>query len=141
ELLTENPKSIVFCHFKETIAYYKSLLGNQAYYIKGDDKRDLPLVLQTKGDKPLIATYSLKEGINLQFYNQVIFHTLPLAYRDFVQAVGRVYRTGQEKSVEIKILVNQAFEVDPLVVQILKRKTDVLRYIRQDITLLRRFAR
>lgn len=140
EFLADNPKSIVFCHFKETVAYYKSLLGNQAYYIKGDDKRDLPLVLQTKGDKPLIATYSLKEGVNLQFYNQIIFHTLPLAYRDFVQAVGRVYRAGQENPVSMKVLVNRAFETDPLVVQILKKKADVLRYIRQDKNLFRRFT-
>lgn len=132
ELLKEHPKTIVFCFFRETVEYYKNLLQHQAYYITGDNKKDLELILKYH-DKPVVSTFSLKEGVNLQTYNRIIFHTLPLAYRDFYQSLGRVHRAGQTKPVDVYILHIHNVEpsIDRAVFRILSKKQDVLKYLKE----------
>jgi len=128
DFLKDNPKTIVFVYFKDTVEAYKKHLKNKAYYITGGNKKDLQKVL-SKGDKPVIATFSLKEGANLQHYNNIVFHTLPLAYRDYQQSVGRIYRAGQKKHCNIYILLQQ--DIDYAVRTILKEKGDVLSFFKK----------
>jgi len=130
DFITDNPKTIIFVYFLETVEEYKKRLGNKAYYITGQDKKDLEKILKY-ADKPVITTYSLKEGVNLQFYNYVVFHTLPLAYRDYVQAIGRVYRSGQSKNVVVYNLLQA--NIDYVVYKILKQKKSVYDIFRREV--------
>lgn len=128
DYLQDNPKTLVFVYFKDTLNYYKKLLANKAYFISGEDKSDLNSIL-TKADKPVIATYSLKEGTNLQAYKNIVFHTLPLAYRDMVQAIGRVYRAGQNSHVNLVYLFSS--KVDRQVYGILRSKKSVQDFFKE----------
>jgi len=130
DYIQDNPRTLVFVYFLETIEEYKKRLGNKAYYITGQDKKDLEKILKY-ADKPVVATYSLKEGINLQAYHSIVFHTLPLAYRDYVQSVGRVYRSGQNKRVIIYNLLQA--DIDYVVYNILRRKKSVYDMFRKEV--------
>lgn len=128
DFIEDNPKTIVFVYFKDTLNYYKDKLKDKAYYISGDDKKDLHSVL-TKADKPVIATYSLKEGTNLQAYKNIVFHTLPLSYRDMVQAIGRIHRAGQTSHTNLYYLFSS--KIDSQVYDILKNKQSVQEFFKK----------
>jgi SNF2 family DNA or RNA helicase len=83
-----------------------------------------------KQDKPIISTYAMGEGANLQKgYKNIIFASLPLKYIDLEQAIGRVYRTGQTKKVAIYYLLQNG--IDKTVLNILKNKRNVVEYLRK----------
>ena len=83
-----------------------------------------------KQDKPVISTYAMGEGANLQRgYKNIIFASLPLKYIDLEQAIGRVYRTGQDKKVAVYYLIQNG--IDKAVLRILKSKRNVVEYLRR----------
>jgi SNF2 family DNA or RNA helicase len=129
DFLEDNPSTIVFCLFKEPVKKLKEKLGDKAYFISGEFRKDFDNALQRQ-DKPIICTYALKEGANLQKYNNVVYLAPPLAYRDFQQSLARVYRTGQERKVSVyKLLQNS---IDFKVYNILKNKASVYDYLRKE---------
>jgi len=98
------------------------------YAITGEYRQDFDNALQ-KQDKPIITTYALKEGANLQQYKNVVFLAPPLSYRDYNQSLSRVYRTGQKNKVTIyKILQNG---IDYKIYGILENKASVYDYLRK----------
>jgi superfamily II DNA or RNA helicase len=128
DFLEDNPKTIVFSLFKTPVEYIREKSKSNFYYITGDDKKDLEKAINY-ADKPLIATYSLKEGANLQKYQNIIFLTLPLSYRDFHQSIARVHRTGQKEKVGLYILLGSS--IDNQVYEILKTKKSIHEYYRE----------
>jgi hypothetical protein len=125
EFLKDNPDTVVFSNF---VAPVKELTKHvDGYFITGDDKKQL-VECVNKQDKPLIATYCIKEGLNLQRYRNVVFLSLPLAYRDYVQSLSRVYRAGQKNKVVVYHLLGNA--IDNKVYQILQAKKDVTDVLR-----------
>jgi len=129
EFLEDNPNTIVFSLFKEPTELIKRKLGDKVYLITGQYKKDFDNALQYQ-DKPIIATFALKEGANLQQYSNIVFLAPPLSYRDYQQAIARVYRTGQTKKVSLyKLLQNS---IDWKVYNIIKEKGSVYDYLRKE---------
>ena len=123
EFLENNPKTIVFSLYKTPLKIVKKRLKEECYFITGDNKRDLEKVL-LEGNKPVLSTYCINEGVDLSHYKNVVFLSLPLAYRDYYQAYSRVYRAGQKNSVYLIKLIGS--RLDRYVVKILQQKKDVL---------------
>lgn len=133
DYLDDNPRTIVFTYHLDAIKKYQERLKNHAYYITGDDKTALPEILNGNPNKPIIATYSLKEGINLQHtYHNVIYHTLPLSHRDYEQSRGRVYRIGQQEHVNVIHLMSHPFDI-LLYNIVLVEKRAVFDYLRKNV--------
>jgi len=62
----------VFSLFKEPVEKIKQTANTKVYLITGDYKKDFDNALQ-KQDKPIVSTYALKEGANLQKYSNIVF--------------------------------------------------------------------
>jgi superfamily II DNA or RNA helicase len=130
DFLEDNPDTIVFSLFREPTEQIKQKLGDRVYLITGKYRKEFDIALQ-KQDKPIIATYSLKEGANLQKYSNIVMLAPPLSYRDYQQSIARVYRTGQTKKVSIyKLLQNS---IDYKVYAIIKEKGSVYDYLRKEV--------
>ena len=132
DYLEDNPKTIVFSLFRTPVEYIREKYKDKFYYVLGDDKKDLNKALN-KADKPIIATYSLKEGANLQAYKNIVYMSLPLSYRDYYQSRGRIYRSGQKS----KVLINHLYmqPIDYEVGHILANKKELNEYVRNRIYL------
>lgn len=91
--------SIIFCRFIHEAEAISKAVGD-CYIITGSNKEHLGNAL-SKQDKPIVATYCLKEGANLQGYNQIYFYSIPVPHRDYYQSIGRVYRSGQKNKVVV----------------------------------------
>ncbi|MDK2800217.1 MAG: Helicase conserved C-terminal domain [Clostridiales bacterium] len=120
----------MFSYFIEPLQLIvKKLDRKNVYFLTGQDKRNLEDALKA-GEKPILATYCISEGINLTKYKNIIFLCLPLAWRIYEQALSRVWRYGQEDKVYLQRLIDKK-GIDTKVWQILKRKGDVLEELKQ----------
>jgi SNF2 family DNA or RNA helicase len=130
DFLSENPNTIVFSLFVDFVNKVKEKLGNKVYCITGQTPAEYRMQVIARQDKPIVSTYAMGEGANLQRgYKNVIFATLPLKYIDMEQAIGRVYRTGQDKKVAVYYLIQNG--IDKAVLRILKSKRNVVEYLRK----------
>jgi SNF2 family DNA or RNA helicase len=129
DFLEDNPDTIVFSLFKEPVENIKEKLKDDVYLITGDYRKDFDNALQ-KQDKPIVCTYALKEGANLQKYSNIVFLAPPLSFRDYHQSISRVYRTGQIKKVSIYKLLQQS--IDYRVYSIIEEKGNVYDYLRKE---------
>jgi SNF2 family DNA or RNA helicase len=130
DFLSENPNTIVFTYFIDFVNKVRERFGNKAYYITGQTPAEYRMQVIAKQDKPIISTYAMGEGANLQRgYKNIIFASLPLKYIDLEQAIGRVYRTGQDKKVAVYYLTQNG--IDKAVLRILKSKRNVVEYLRR----------
>jgi SNF2 family DNA or RNA helicase len=129
DFLEDNPNTIVFSLFKAPVLELQKHLKDKAYIITGEYKKDFDNALRRQ-DKPIITTYALKEGANLQKYSNVVYLSLPMAYRDYQQSLARVYRTGQDKKVNIYKLFQQT--IDYKVYNIIRNKGRVYDYLRKE---------
>ncbi len=106
DFVEENPNTIVFSYFIDFVEAVKSKLKNKAYYITGQTPDAVRKQIIEKQDKPLITTYAMSEGANLQQgYKNIVFASLPLKYIDLEQAIGRIYRAGQSNKVALFYLI------------------------------------
>ena len=99
KLEESDENAIIFCRFLHEVNYLKKKIGD-CYIVTGSNKRHLQEATE-KQDKTIVATYCLKEGTNLQGYNQLFFYSIPTSYRDYTQTVGRIYRSGQQRKVVV----------------------------------------
>jgi len=129
DFIEDNPNTIIFCLFKDPVMQIKEKLKDKIYAITGEYRQDFDKALKYQ-DKPIVATYALKEGANLQSYHNVVYLTTPLSYRDYHQSLSRVYRTGQEYKVSVYRLVQN--KIDYIVYSILNSKASVYDYLRKD---------
>jgi len=129
DFIEDNPNTIVFCLFKDPVMHIKEKLKDDVYAITGEYREDFEKALRHQ-DKPIIATYALKEGANLQSYHNVVYLAPPLSYRDYNQSVSRVYRTGQKNKVSVYRLLQNS--IDYKVYDILNNKASVYDYLRNE---------
>jgi len=127
DFIEDNPKTIVFSYFRTPVVTLRNILKKKAYYVLGDDKKDLQDAI-IHSDRPLIATYALKEGANLQKYRNIVYLSLPLAFRDYYQSRGRIYRSGQKHKVVIHQLRQQ--KIDYEVERLVSKKMELHEYVR-----------
>jgi superfamily II DNA or RNA helicase len=129
DFIEENPNTIVFSLFLDFVYHLQDKLKNKAYFITGSTPAEYRMRVIEKQDKPIISTYAMSEGANLQKgYKNVVFASLPLKYIEMEQAIGRVYRTGQAEKVALYYLLQNS--IDKTVLNILKNKRDVVEYLR-----------
>ncbi|MBX0312928.1 MAG: hypothetical protein JHC31_14390 [Sulfurihydrogenibium sp.] len=129
DFIEDNPNTIVFSLFRDPVMELKKQLGNKIYAITGEYKKEFDDALK-KQDRPIITTYALKEGANLQKYSNVVYLSLPMSYRDYQQSLARTYRTGQDKKVSIYKLYQQT--IDYKVDNIIRNKERVYDYLRKE---------
>jgi len=127
DFIEDNPKTIVFSYFRTPVVTLRNILKKKAYYVLGDDKKDLQDAI-IHSDRPLIATYALKEGANLQGYRNIVYLSLPLAFRDYYQSRGRIYRSGQKHKVVIHQLRQQ--RIDYEVERLVSKKMELHEYVK-----------
>jgi len=89
EFLEDNPDTIVFSLFKVPAELIKRKLGDKVYLITGQYKKDFDNALQYQ-DKPIIATFALKEGANLQQYS-LLQNSIDWKVYNIIAQKGSVY--------------------------------------------------
>jgi SNF2 family DNA or RNA helicase len=130
DFIEENPNTIVFSLFLDFVKILQEKLKNRVYFITGSTPAEYRMRVIERQDKPIISTYAMSEGANLQKgYKNVVFASLPLKYIEMEQAIGRVYRTGQDKKVAVYYLLQNG--IDKTVLNILKRKQNVVEYLKK----------
>jgi len=130
DFIEENPNTIVFSLFIDFVKVLQDKLKNKAYFIVGSTPAEYRMRVIERQDKPIISTYAMGEGANLQRgYKNIVFASLPLKYTEMEQAIGRVYRTGQDKKVAVYYLLQNG--IDKAVLRILKSKRNVVEYLRK----------
>ncbi len=131
DFIDENPNTIVFSLFLDFVYALQDKLKNKAYFITGSTPAEYRMRVIERQDKPIISTYAMSEGANLQKgYKNVVFASLPLKYIEMEQAIGRVYRTGQSNKVALYYLLQNG--IDKTVLNILKSKRNVVEYLRKE---------
>ena len=112
--LSEGEKVIVFTEYKATANYIakalKEKVGDTVYILTGGGKKrgrwrqvERGFI---KGDRyrVLVATDVASEGLNLQVANNLVIYDIPWSPIKLEQRIGRVWRLGQRKPVEVYIL-------------------------------------
>jgi SNF2 family DNA or RNA helicase len=131
DFIEENPNTIVFSLFLDFVYALQDKLKNKAYFITGSTPTEYRMRVIERQDKPIISTYAMSEGANLQKgYKNIVFASLPLKYIEMEQAIGRVYRTGQSNKVALYYLLQNG--IDKTVLNILKSKRNVVEYLRKE---------
>jgi SNF2 family DNA or RNA helicase len=132
DFIEENPNTIVFSLFLDFVHTLQDKFKNKAYFITGQTPTEYRMRVIERQDKPIISTYAMSEGANLQRgYKNVVFASLPLKYIEMEQAIGRVYRTGQSNKVALYYLMQNG--IDKTVLNILKSKRNVVEYLRKEV--------
>jgi superfamily II DNA or RNA helicase len=120
DFIEENPHTIVFSLFLDFVKVLQDKLKNKAYFITGSTPEEYRRRVIDRQDKPIISTYAMSEGANLQRGYKNI---------EMEQAIGRVYRTGQDRKVAVYYLIQNS--IDKTVLNILKSKRNVVEYLRR----------
>ncbi len=132
DFIEENPNTIVFSLFLDFVKILQDKLKNRAYFITGSTPTEYRMRVVERQDKPIISTYAMSEGANLQRgYKNIVFASLPLKYTEMEQAIGRVYRMGQQQKVALYYLLQNG--IDKTVLNILKRKQNVVEYLKKGV--------
>ena len=102
------PKTLIYTHYLDDIAnYIKVELEKDGYkvgFFTGDDKSGLEEFKNGSLDV-LIGSRTIGTGVNgLQdVCKKIIINSLPWTHAEYEQLIGRVYRQGQKRDVEIFI--------------------------------------
>lgn len=92
EILGRGEKVIIYVKFIDEIECLRNMFN--CVVLTGKEKGDIE---EFKSDKNiLICTYGVGSfGLNLQFANNIIYFTQTFDYKDKIQSMYRIYRTGQ----------------------------------------------
>ncbi len=113
--LNDGEKVIIFTEYRATAEYVGEALrkevGDTVYILTGGWRKDQDLWQEVKegfvkGERyeVLVATDVASEGLNLQVANNLIVYDIPWSPIKLEQRIGRVWRLGQKRPVEIFIL-------------------------------------
>lgn len=115
--INRDEKVIVFTEYRDTLEYIlpkiKELVGEGAVVsLSGKNKSEFESIKTTfwknPGVKVLVATDVAAEGLNLQVASVVINYEPPWSPIKIDQRIGRVWRIGQEKDVNVYNVVLSA---------------------------------
>lgn len=131
EILQENEgKTVIFTNYTKMAKIIQDFLNNKKIkniLISGETKNNEENIEIFKNDETinvLIATNTMKYGVNLQEAQNIIMFDLPFSYAEYEQIIGRVVRIGQNKIVNVfKLIMLNSFEVR--VDEILNDKKDI----------------
>lgn len=139
-LIADGFTPVVFCRYIATAHYLAEYLGQQRVFknfeikaITGEltpaEREEQVCLLREKGDKILVATDCLSEGINLQEqFNAVVHYDLSWNPTRHEQREGRVDRFGQKaKEVRTIMIYGEDNPVDGAVLDVILRKAEKIR--------------
>ena len=130
DFIEEDRATVVFSLFKDFVKEAGKKLGNKVYAFTSETPKHMVERAIHLQDKPIITTYILSEGANLQrAYRNIIFASLPLKYIEFEQAIGRIYRAGQGNKVAVYRLLQN--EIDYIVKSVIEQKRDIAEYLKE----------
>jgi len=108
-------KVLVLCRFKEKAMALKEMLREQTRVTAGVFHEELSLLERDRnaawfaeeedGAQVLLCSEIGSEGRNFQFAHHLVLFDLPLSPELLEQRIGRLYRIGQEHTVEIHVAV------------------------------------
>lgn len=139
DLIKDGYNPIVFCRFIETAEYValhlrnslpkKVEVGSVTGVLPPEERESRVEALSQAGQRVLVCTDCLSEGINLQdSFDAVIHYDLPWNPTRLEQREGRVDRYGQPKeNVRVVTLYGTDNQVDGIVLDILIRKHRTIR--------------
>lgn len=130
-------KTLIFSNYTEVCeaAYTKSVSQKlEPVTVYGDTSkhltRNVGIFINNKNSNPLITTYkSLSTGVPLIIANVIIIFGLPFRQYVFEQAVGRVWRTGQDKPTKAYIIELDTGD-EP---NITNRDFDIIDFFRKEV--------
>jgi superfamily II DNA or RNA helicase len=127
ELITENPKSIVVCRYKNEIEYLKNELRESIpiHIITGDVKnRDEIIQDCRRRDRYcLLVIAQCSEGWELPECPLMIFYSYDFSLKNYVQMCGRILRINAlKKNVYLSLVVRDSIDED--VYKCLQNKMD-----------------
>lgn len=131
EIKARGEKAIIYVKFADEV---DMLLDQcpEAVVFTGERKDNLAEFEKQKDI--LLCTYGVGSmGLNLQCANNIIYYTQTFDYKDKVQSMYRIYRTGQTKNCNIyNFYVNTG--LDELIKENLARKENVLENVEKIIS-------
>ncbi|MCO4326170.1 SNF2-related protein [Staphylococcus agnetis] len=97
-------QQIVYCSYLKEVEYISN--NCDCYVITGETENREEILKQFKyNDKPLIITYGVGSfGHNLQFCNKITFASITFDYAKVEQAMYRIKRLGQERTIHYKYI-------------------------------------
>ncbi len=133
ELITKDPKVIIFTKYKDTLDYLEKNLKTKefdTFIMHGDMSLNARIEIFGKFDRAkkaiLIATDVISEGLNLQrLASNVVHYELPWNPNRLEQRNGRIDRIGQKRNtVNIRTLVvDKSLDKEILLLLMEKKKT------------------
>ena len=139
--LKEGYNPVIFCRFIATAKYLGTILQQELQGKKGPDiqivtsedpdeiRKDRIQKMEDAGQRVLVATDCLSEGINLQdLFTAVLHYDLPWNPNRLEQREGRVDRFGQRApTVKTFLLYGNNNPIDGVVLKVLLRKVREIR--------------
>jgi SNF2 family DNA or RNA helicase len=131
EIKERKEKVIIYVKFLDEVEEFVDTFN--AVEFTGKNKKNS--IEKFKNEKDImICTYGVGSmGLNLQFCNNIIYYTQTFDYKDKEQSMHRVYRTGQQKDVNIyNFWVNTGLE--KIIKASLSKKQNVLNNVKSIIS-------
>ena len=123
-------KVIIYVKYRDEVEQLRELFD--CVVLTGNEKADLSRF--EKDINVLICTYGVGSfGLNLQYANNIIYYTQTFDYKDKVQSMHRIYRTGQKKDCNIyNFWVNTG--LDNIIKKSLDKKENTLNNVEKIIS-------
>jgi superfamily II DNA or RNA helicase len=118
ELITENKKLIIVCHYNLEIDKIKQLsesLGKQCFVIRGDipNRQEVVDSANLCDDCVVIINGACSEGYGLQTFPLMVFYSYSFTLKDYTQIIGRIQRINAvQKCVYLSLVVKDTIDED-----------------------------
>lgn len=101
---------LVFCETNDEQDALERAFGDLAFSVRGSDsvdEKERRILAWCDGDKPILIskTKIVGFGMNFQHCRNVLFASVNFSYESFYQGVRRVWRFGQERQVNVHIVI------------------------------------
>lgn len=108
-------QTIIWCDLNAEQDKLEKILGDQCFSIRGDTPPELKVEYNERwraGERPVMLTKPkcFGFGVNWQNCNRMVFCGLSDSFEMFYQAVRRCWRFGQEKQVDVYIIISDKEE-------------------------------
>ena len=108
---------------------YVSITGEQSSKEKDNSKKKF---YEDDSVRVILLTGAGKFGVNLQITNKLVFMDLPYTPSDVFQIIGRIFRTGQDKDVDIFMFYNKDSLEEDLFDNLYRKQTEIDTFFEQE---------
>jgi superfamily II DNA or RNA helicase len=126
---------LVWCGLNDEETAIAEALGDDCVVINGQTEEEERIALELAWREGRVRTLITKPkvfgfGMNWQHCNQTVFLGLGDSYEQYYQAVRRVYRFGQKRPVDVRIVVS---DVEGAIAENVKRKEQEAHHMAESI--------